>query len=155
MFDAVLDLLPPGSKLIEEDIKWARIGMFSPMEPCPWKSWMSASYASSVMSRHDFRESFDCKVADAFLAALCDHALGSVCYPHRQPIQWAATTEFKLNDLAPVTAGKASAEAEIVSMTRTTAVVRIEVRRDDRVPASLKGRSSFETPSRPNMALGI
>ena len=138
------------------------------------------------MSKHDFRENFDRKVADAFieqninsaglpefqgvaftdfspgrlraemevrdelltpfknmhggvLAALCDHVLGCVCYPHMQPGQWAATTEFKLNYLAPVSAGKVSADAEIVSMTRTTAVVRIEVRNDDRVACIAQG----------------
>lgn len=35
MFDAALDLIPPGSKLIEEYIKWARFGIFSRMESLP------------------------------------------------------------------------------------------------------------------------
>ena len=39
------------------------------------------------------------------LASLCDHVLGTVCYPVIPPGAWAATTEFKLNYLAPVTAG--------------------------------------------------
>src|SRR6266567_7482928 len=61
------------------------------------------------------------------LAALCDHVLGTVCYPVIPPGAWAATTEFKLNYLAPVTAGSLSAAAQIVSLTKRTAVVRIEV----------------------------
>ena len=145
------------------------------------------------MSKHDFRENFDRKVADAFiaqnansaglpeflgvaftdfspgrlcaeldvrtelltpfknmhggvLAALCDHVLGCVCYPHMQPGQWAATTEFKLNYLAPVSAGKVLADAEIVSMTRTTAVVRIEVRNEDRVACIAQGTVLIRDP---------
>ena len=35
MFNAVIDLLPPGSKLIEEEIQWARFGMFSRIESLP------------------------------------------------------------------------------------------------------------------------
>jgi uncharacterized protein (TIGR00369 family) len=66
------------------------------------------------------------------LAALCDHVLGTVCYPVIPPGAWAATTEFKLNYLAPVTAGSLSAAAQIVSLTKRTAVVRIEVDNDGR-----------------------
>jgi uncharacterized protein (TIGR00369 family) len=54
------------------------------------------------------------------LAALCDHVLGTVCYPVIPPGAWAATTEFKLNYLAPVTGGSLSAAAQIVSLTKRT-----------------------------------
>jgi 1,4-dihydroxy-2-naphthoyl-CoA hydrolase len=66
------------------------------------------------------------------LAALCDHVLGTVCYPVIPKGAWAATTEFKLNYLAPVTSGTLSASAQIVSLTKRTAVVRIEVDNDGR-----------------------
>ena len=39
------------------------------------------------------------------LAALCDHVLGTVLYPVIPRGAWAATTEFKINYLAPVTTG--------------------------------------------------
>src|SRR5207247_1363780 len=39
------------------------------------------------------------------MAGLVDHALGCVLYPLMERGQWAATTEFKLNYLAPVRAG--------------------------------------------------
>ena len=39
------------------------------------------------------------------LSAMCDHVLGVVMYPVMQPGYWAATTEFKVNLLAPVTTG--------------------------------------------------
>ena len=61
------------------------------------------------------------------LAALCDHVLGTVCYPVIPRGAWAATTEFKLNYLAPVTTGTLEATARIVSLTKSTAVVRIDV----------------------------
>ncbi len=61
------------------------------------------------------------------LAALVDHVLGTVCYPVMPAGSWAATTEFKLNYLAPVTGGILSAVAEVISLTRRTAVVRIAV----------------------------
>lgn len=80
------------------------------------------------------------------LAALCDHILGCVCYPHMKSGQWAATTEFKLNYLAPVSQGTVAAEAEIVSMTRTTAVVRIKVENDDRIVCIAQGTVLLRDP---------
>jgi uncharacterized protein (TIGR00369 family) len=73
------------------------------------------------------------------LSAVCDHVLGCVCYPHMKRGQWAATTEFKLNLLAPVTRGKVTAEAEIVSLTRATAVVRIQIENEGRLAAIAQG----------------
>lgn len=73
------------------------------------------------------------------LAALCDHALGCVCYPHMPRGHWAATTEFKINYLAPVRSGTVEVEAQIFSMTRTTAVVRIDVRNGDRLAGVAQG----------------
>jgi uncharacterized protein (TIGR00369 family) len=61
------------------------------------------------------------------IAALCDHVLGTVCYPVIPRGSWAATTEFKLNYLAPVTEGTVRAEARVESLTKRTAVVRIRV----------------------------
>jgi 1,4-dihydroxy-2-naphthoyl-CoA hydrolase len=80
------------------------------------------------------------------MAALCDHVLGCVCYPHMKPGQWAATTEFKINYLAPVSQGTVVAEAEIVSMTRTTAVVRIEILNEDRVACIAQGTVLIRDP---------
>ena len=73
------------------------------------------------------------------LSGLVDHALGTVCYPVMPKGAWAATTEFKLNLLAPVTGGTLSAEAQIISLTKRTAVVRIEVTNDDRLVCAAQG----------------
>jgi len=80
------------------------------------------------------------------LAAVCDHVLGCVCYPHMKPGQWAATTEFKVNYLAPVSTGAVVADAEIISMTRATAVVRIEVRNADRLACIAQGTVLIRDP---------
>lgn len=61
------------------------------------------------------------------IAALVDHVLGTVCYPVMPAGSWAATTEFKLNYLAPVSTGTLEATASVQSLTRRTAVVQIEV----------------------------
>ncbi len=80
------------------------------------------------------------------ISALCDHVLGCVCYPHMQRGQWAATTEFKLNLLAPVAGGKLAAIAEIVSLTRATAVVQIRVENDGRLAAIAQGTVLIRDP---------
>lgn len=80
------------------------------------------------------------------LAALCDHVLGCVCYPSMKRGQWAATTEFKINFLAPVVAGVVSAEAEIISMTRATAVVQISARNADRLVCAAQGTVLIRDP---------
>lgn len=66
------------------------------------------------------------------LSALVDHVLGAVLYPVIEPGRWAATTEFKLNLLAAVRDGTLTATATIVSLTRRTAVVQVEVHNEGR-----------------------
>ncbi len=73
------------------------------------------------------------------LSAFTDHVLGCVCYPHMKKGQWAATTEFKLNLLAPVSKGTVRAEAEIINMTRSTAVVQIRMDNDGRPCVAAQG----------------
>jgi uncharacterized protein (TIGR00369 family) len=80
------------------------------------------------------------------LSAVCDHVLGCVCYPHMKRGQWAATTEFKLNLLAPVTKGVLAANATIVSMSKALAVVRIEVANEDRLVAVAQGTVTIRDP---------
>lgn len=80
------------------------------------------------------------------IAALVDHVLGSVLYPHMGKGQWAATTEFKLNYLSPVTGGVLVAEARIMNMTRRIAVVRVEVENEARVVAAAQGTVMIVDP---------
>jgi len=80
------------------------------------------------------------------MAAVCDHVLGCVCYPHMQGGHWAATTEFKLNYLAPVSSGTLAAEATIASITRSTAVVRIGVTNEGRTVCIAQGTVLIRAP---------
>ena len=73
------------------------------------------------------------------ISAVCDHVLGCVCYPVMKRGQWAATTEFKPNYLAPVTGGDLEATATIVALSKRTAVVRIEVVNDGRMVCAAQG----------------
>ncbi len=82
------------------------------------------------------------------LSALCDHVLGCVCYPHMKRGQWAATTEFKINLLAPVTKGLLEAEAEILSLTRSTAVVQIRIENEGRTVCVAQGTVLIRDPKK-------
>ena len=73
------------------------------------------------------------------MAATCDHMLGCVCYPLMKPGQWAATTEFKLNYLAPISDGTIEARAQVISITRSTAVVRIDISNKGRLACAAQG----------------
>ena len=66
------------------------------------------------------------------ISALVDHVLGAVLYPVIEHGRWAATTEFKVNLLAAVREGSVEARSTIVSLTRRTAVVQVEVDNDGR-----------------------
>ena len=80
------------------------------------------------------------------LSAVVDHVLGCVCYPHMKPGQWAATTEFKINLLAPVSEGTVLAHAEIVYLTRSTAVVRIRLENEGRDVGAAQGTVLIRDP---------
>ena len=58
------------------------------------------------------------------MAGLVDHVLGCVLYPLMQRGQWAATTEFKLNYLAPVRGGTLVAESTVVNAVAQCGTVR-------------------------------
>ena len=80
------------------------------------------------------------------ISGLVDHCLGVVMYPIMAPGSWAATTEFKINLLAPVTKGRVTCTAEVCSMSRRLAVIRIEVTNDGRVVALAQGTSTIVAP---------
>ncbi len=80
------------------------------------------------------------------LSVLCDHVLGTIMYPVMPEGYWAATTEFKINLLAPVTTGVCVATGEIISMSRRLAVVRIEVENERRLVAVAQGTATIVAP---------
>jgi 1,4-dihydroxy-2-naphthoyl-CoA hydrolase len=80
------------------------------------------------------------------IAALVDHVLGAVLYSVIPRGAWAATTEFKLNLLAPVTGGVVAGEATIISKTKRTAVVRIDVTNDGNAVGAAQGTVTIVPP---------
>jgi 1,4-dihydroxy-2-naphthoyl-CoA hydrolase len=93
---------------------------------------------AEIAVRDDLKTPFG-NLHGGVLAALCDHVLGTVLYPVIPRGAWAATTEFKINYLAPVTDGVLRATATIVSLTKRTAVVRIDVVNGDRLACVAQG----------------
>lgn len=83
------------------------------------------------------------------LSALVDHVLGAVLYPVIERGHWAATTEFKLNLLAAVRDGTLTACSTIVSLTRRTAVVQVEVDNDGRPCGLAQGTVLIAKPRQP------
>ena len=82
------------------------------------------------------------------MAGLVDHVLGCVLYPLMPRGQWAATTEFKLNYLAPVKGGTLTAESTVIAFGRRTAVISVEVRNGEQLACVAQGTLLVSDPSR-------
>jgi 1,4-dihydroxy-2-naphthoyl-CoA hydrolase len=80
------------------------------------------------------------------ISAQVDHCLGVTLYPHMPKGYWAATTEFKINLLAPVSKGVCRATARILVMTKRTAVIRIDVENEGRLVAAAQGTCTVQPP---------
>jgi 1,4-dihydroxy-2-naphthoyl-CoA hydrolase len=80
------------------------------------------------------------------IPVLVDHLLGSVMYPVMPRGWWAATTEFKINLLAPVRTGGLRGEAEVIAMTKRTSVVRVDVTNDGRPVCAAQGMCLLQEP---------
>lgn len=83
------------------------------------------------------------------VSALIDHALGAVCFPVIQRGSWPATQEFKVNFTAPARPGPMIAAAEIVSMSKRTAIVRIDVTNNGRLVCAAQGTVAIMAPKAP------
>jgi uncharacterized protein (TIGR00369 family) len=83
------------------------------------------------------------------MAGFVDHVLGCVLYPLMPRGQWAATTEFKLNYLAPVFGGtQLRAESTVVALGKRTAVVRVEVASGDQLVCVAQGTLLVSDPAK-------
>lgn len=80
------------------------------------------------------------------VSALIDHALGAVCFPLVPRGSWPATQEFKLNFLAPARPGPMVAEATVVSLSKRTAIVRIDVENGGRPVGAAQGTVAIMPP---------
>lgn len=80
------------------------------------------------------------------VSALIDHALGAVCFPVIPRGSWPATQEFKLNFTAPARPGPMVAEARIVSMSKRTAIIRVDVTNEGRLVCAAQGTVAVMPP---------
>jgi len=80
------------------------------------------------------------------IAGIVDHVTGVVVYPLMTPGQWAATTEVKLNYIAPVQAGTIEAEATVLAMTNRSAVVRGELTYNGKLVCAAQGTLTIVQP---------
>ncbi len=80
------------------------------------------------------------------LASILDHITGAVIYPLMPDGHWGATTELKLNYVAPVQAGTVDAHANVLAMTRRSAVVRGELHVGDRLVCAAQGTITIVAP---------
>ncbi|MGC8512613.1 MAG: PaaI family thioesterase [Acidimicrobiales bacterium] len=80
------------------------------------------------------------------ISALVDHVLGAVCMPVVPLGSWPATSEFKLNFTAPARAGTMRAEARIVSLSKRTAIVRVDVTNESRLVGVAQGTVTVMAP---------
>jgi 1,4-dihydroxy-2-naphthoyl-CoA hydrolase len=83
------------------------------------------------------------------LAALIDHVLGAVLLPLVPRGAWPATTEFKMNFLAPVLPGTLTATSTVLSLTKRTGIVRIEAFNGGRLVGLALGTVTVGTPRTP------
>lgn len=80
------------------------------------------------------------------LAAILDHVTGAVVYPLMPAGCWGATTELKLNYVAPAQAGALDAQATVLAMTKRSAVVRGELHDGDRLVCAAQGTITIVQP---------
>jgi 1,4-dihydroxy-2-naphthoyl-CoA hydrolase len=104
-----------------------------------------ARLAAELVVREDLLNAFG-SAHGGVVSTLVDHVLGSVLYPHIERGRWAATTAFTINLLAAVRGGTLRAEATIVSMTKRTAVVQVDVTNDGRAVALAQGTVLIPEP---------
>lgn len=81
------------------------------------------------------------------MAGFVDHVMGCVLYPLMKKGQWAATTEFKLNYMAAIRGGELKATATVLSLTKRTAVVRVDVTTGDRLACVAQGTLLITDPA--------
>jgi len=146
-----MDVLPPRFEQFDPAVADGLVGMSDPIDGLPGYLGIRHVEAGAgllraeVPMRDDLATPFG-NLHGGVLAALCDHVLGMVCYPVMPRGSWAATTEFKLNYLAPVTTGVLEATATIVSLTKRTAVVHVDVVNERRLVCTAQGTVQIMAP---------
>jgi 1,4-dihydroxy-2-naphthoyl-CoA hydrolase len=105
----------------------------------PGKLWCRATIGDELLTPFG-------NVHGGALAAIVDHITGIVVYPLMKRGQWAATTEIKLNYIAPVQPGVLETESTVLAMTNRSAVVRGEVHFAGRLVCAAQGTLTIVDP---------
>ena len=109
----------------------------------PGKLWAQATIREELLTPFG-------NVHGGAIAAIVDHVTGTVVYPLMPSGHWAATTEIKVNYIAPVQADVVACEATVLAMTNRSAVVRAELSVGDRLVAAAQGTLTIVPPRPPS-----
>lgn len=105
----------------------------------PGKCWATAEITPELLTPFG-------NVHGGAFGVMLDHVTGVVVYPLMPSGYWAATTELKINYIAPMQAGIVTIEATVLAMTNRSAVVRGEVYNDERLLAAAQGTLTIVAP---------
>jgi 1,4-dihydroxy-2-naphthoyl-CoA hydrolase len=105
----------------------------------PGQLWARANLGAEILTPSG-------NVHGGALAAILDHVTGAVIYPLMPAGSWGATTELKINYIAPVQAGEVEAEATVLAMTKRSAVVRGELHYGGRLCSAAQGTITVVGP---------
>ena len=105
----------------------------------PGKLWCRATVREELLTPFG-------NVHGGVLAAIIDHITGMVVYPLMPAGHWAATTEIKLNYVAPVQTGLLETESTVLAMTSRSAVVRGEVYYQGELACAAQGTLTIVAP---------
>jgi uncharacterized protein (TIGR00369 family) len=105
----------------------------------PGKLWCRATIRDELLTPFG-------NVHGGALAAIADHITGVVVYPLMPAGHWAATTEIKLNYVAPVQAGVLETESTVLAMTNRSAVVRGEIYYGGELACAAQGTLTIVAP---------
>lgn len=105
----------------------------------PGRLWAEADLASQTPTPSG-------NVHGGAIAAVLDHITGAVVYPLIPDGHWGATTELKINYVAPITPGLVQAQATVLAISNRSAVVRGEAHQGDRLVAAAQGTITVVAP---------
>lgn len=105
----------------------------------PGRLWARADFSEQITTPSG-------NVHGGAVAAVLDHITGAVIYPLIPDGHWGATTELKLNYIAPVRPAVLEAQAMVLAITNRSAVVRGEAYLDDQLVAAAQGTITIVAP---------
>lgn len=105
----------------------------------PGKLWATAEITEDLLTPFG-------NVHGGAFGLMLDHVTGVAVYPLMPSGYWAATTELKINYIAPMQAGSVDIEATVLAMTNRSAVVRGEAYSNGKLLAAAQGTLTIVAP---------